>query len=56
VFLLPPEVAIEVKTTHPTDLTNHCWVIADDGIAAGNAPHVVIGLHPQWAAATYQMF
>lgn len=38
---------------HPEDLTNWCFVIADDGTGDSAAPHVVIDLHPARAGRCY---
>ena len=51
--LLTRELADEIVSTDPTDLTNGCYVIADGGTGSGTEPHVVIDLHPDRTGRCY---
>lgn len=51
--LLGGDDAQAVAAEHPEDLTNTCFVIADDGTGNSTAPHVVVDLHPARAGRCY---
>lgn len=51
--LLTQELADEIASTDPTDLTSGCYVIADGGTGASTEPHIVIDLHPHRSGRYY---
>jgi hypothetical protein len=51
--LLGAETARQVAADDPEELTNGCFVVADDGTGASTAPHVVIDLNTERAGRCY---
>jgi hypothetical protein len=52
-LLLTPEVAEQVAAEEPADLTNSCYVIAQESPGVISSQLVVIDLHPQRAGRCY---
>lgn len=54
--LLGRDIDGEVLVDQPEDVTVHCYVFADDGLASSTGPHLVVDLHPARAGRFYDVF